>query len=164
VNASSTRPKVILREIQDADLPILFEHQADPESTRMAAFPARDRETFDAHWLKIRRDPDVVLRAILADGAVAGNIVCFGPPEERQVGYWIGREYWGRGIASLALAAFLDVVPSRPLYAHVAVHNAASIRVLEKSGFRKIREGHVDEKNGNAFDEVVLELGSPVSG
>jgi RimJ/RimL family protein N-acetyltransferase len=52
------------------------------------------------------------------------------------VGYWLGRSYWGRGIATRALALFLPLVPARPLYAHVASHNTGSMRVLVKCGFR----------------------------
>ena len=39
------------------------------------------------------------------------------------VGYWIGRRDWGRGIATRALALFLERVTTRPLYAFVAVNN-----------------------------------------
>ncbi len=38
---------------------------------------------------------------------------------QREVGYWFGRQYWGKGVATRALAAFLDHVAVRPLYAHV---------------------------------------------
>ena len=55
---------------------------------------------------------------------------------EREVGYWIGKEYWGRGIATRALSESLDYLQTRPLYARVARHNVASIRVLHKCGFR----------------------------
>ncbi len=51
------------------------------------------------------------------------------------MGYWLGREYWGKGIATRALSLFLDQVTARPLYAYVAKHNLASIRVLQKCGF-----------------------------
>jgi RimJ/RimL family protein N-acetyltransferase len=126
---------VTLRETADDDLPILFTYQADPVAAAMAASPSRDREAFDAHWAKIRRDPDVLNRTIFVDGEVAGGIASFIVDTERDVGYWIGREHWGRGIASAALAAFLEVDPIRPLHARVAEHNAASRRVLEKCGF-----------------------------
>jgi RimJ/RimL family protein N-acetyltransferase len=67
---------------------------------------------------------------------VAGNVVSFEQDGEREVGYWIGREYWGKGVATEALSQFLDHVEvRRPLYAGVAKHNVASIRVLEKCGF-----------------------------
>src|SRR5215218_9325330 len=55
-----------------------------------------------------------------------------GEPGEREVTYWIGRSYWGKGIATDALTAFLAVERSRPLHARVASDNVASRRVLEK--------------------------------
>lgn len=126
---------VILREVSESDLPLLFEHQLDPDANRMAAFPARDWDAFVTHWRKILADPSVTTKAILLDGQLVGNIVGFEESGRRQVGYWIGKSYWGRGVATKALAAFLDQVPSRPLYARVAKHNIGSIRVLEKCGF-----------------------------
>jgi RimJ/RimL family protein N-acetyltransferase len=71
---------------------------------------------------------------------------------EQEVGYWLGQEYWGKGIASRALALFLDQVTTRPLYAHVAKHNTGSYRVLEKCGFKIFRE---DPQN----EEFILKLG-----
>ena len=126
---------VVLREVIDSDLPIFFEHQRDPQANAMAAFPAREREAFMAHWQKIRSDEKVVLRTIMYAGEVAGNIVSWEQSGKREVGYWIGRLYWGRGIATAALSAFLGQVRTRPLYAHVAHDNKASLRVLQKCGF-----------------------------
>ncbi len=131
---------VQLRGVIDADLPIFYEHQRDPVAWRMAAFPSRDLVPFMAHWSKIRRDRSVVLRTILWGDQVAGTVMSFIQKRRRQVGYWIGREFWGHGIATAALIQFLDQVPSRPLYAHVAQHNLASLRVLEKCGFAVIGE------------------------
>ena len=130
----------MLREVRDDDLPILFAHQADPEAAALAAFPSRDRAAFDEHWTWTRMDTSVVLRTIEVDGAVAGSIGSFLQDARRMVGYWIGREHWGRGIASAALAEFLTVVDERPLFAIVAAHNAASQRVLEKCGFEPAGE------------------------
>ena len=126
---------ILLRDVITSDLPIFFEQQLDPVATQMAAFPARDREAFMAHWTKILADKSNILKAILFDGQVAGNIVSWQQSGEREVGYWLGREYWGKGIATQALSAFLGHVKTRPLFAHVAIHNLASIRVLEKCGF-----------------------------
>ena len=130
------KDEVRLRNVEPNDLPIFFEHQLDPVATRMAAFPSRDRAAFDAHWQKnILGNPDAIAQTILVDGAVAGNIGSWWQEGVRLVGYWIGREYWGRGVATRALAAFLDLVKDRPLHAHVVKHNVGSIRVLEKCGF-----------------------------
>jgi len=151
---------VRLRDVIEADLPILFEQQLDPEANRMAAFPARDRETFTAHWTKILGDATVTRKTILFNGQVAGNIVSFEQSGKPLVGYWIGKNYWGRGIATRALSEFLGLVPARPLYAHVAKHNVGSIRVLEKCGFKpsdqNAKPSHAGD--GDEVEEVVMEL------
>jgi RimJ/RimL family protein N-acetyltransferase len=126
-----------LRDVLEADLPIFFAQQCDPAATAMAEFPARDRDAFMAHWARVLRDPAVTTQTVLADGQVAGNVVCFIQDEQPHVGYWLGRPFWGRGIATAALAAFLAQVPTRPLFAAVAPRNIASRRVLEKCGFRQ---------------------------
>lgn len=131
---------VALRDIEDADLPTLFEHQADPLAWRMADFPSRDREAFMAHWAKIRADATLWSRAITLDGALVGNVVSFERNGVQEVGYWIGREHWGRGIASQALAQFLAILPMRPLHAGLVKTNLGSRRVLEKCGFTLLRE------------------------
>lgn len=128
---------VSLREVEDADLDVFFANQQDPQSYAMAGFPPRNRDAFFEHWAKIRADPSTVNRTIVADGRVAGDIVSWEQDGQRALGYWVSRELWGQGVASRALALFLGVVTHRPLYAHVVVHNAGSIRVLEKCGFRR---------------------------
>ena len=52
-----------------------------------------------------------------------------------EIGWTLAREHWGKGIASRALELLLLEVPTRPLYAHVATSNGASLRVLRKCGF-----------------------------
>jgi RimJ/RimL family protein N-acetyltransferase len=126
---------VRLRDVTETDLPIFFEHQLDPDAAQMAAFPPRERDAFMAHWAKILADATVGKQTILVDERVAGNIVSFEQSGEREVGYWLGRDYWGRGVATKALAAFLAQETARPLYAYVAKHNIGSQRVLEKCGF-----------------------------
>jgi RimJ/RimL family protein N-acetyltransferase len=141
--ARSTDGAIILRDVAEADLPIFFEQQLDSEAVQMAAFPSREPGPFMAHWAKIMADPTGVMRTIVYDGQVAGNIVSWMQSGEREVGYWLGRQYWGRGIATAALAAFLGHVSDRPLHAYVVRHNIASRRVLEKCGF--MARGEDDE-------------------
>jgi RimJ/RimL family protein N-acetyltransferase len=147
--ASDTRPKVRLRDVTEDDVAVFFEYQADPEAVAMAEFPSRPRAAHDAHWAQIRADPSVVARTIVVDGRIAGNIVCWGPEAERTVGYWLGRQFWGRGIATAALSRFVEELPDRPLQAHVARGNHGSRRVLEKCGFQVV---------GEAPNELVLRL------
>ena len=152
---------VLLREVQESDLPLFFEHQCDPDANRMAAFPPRDKDAFTVHWTKILRDENVVSKAILFEGAVAGNVVSWEKSGRRVIGYWIGREYWGKGIASGALAEFLNQLTARPLFAHVAKHNLASIRVLEKCGFIVCGEDKVSsEAGGDEIEEFIMKLGA----
>jgi RimJ/RimL family protein N-acetyltransferase len=149
----------VLRDAVEADVPFFFEHQLDPEATRMAAFPSREREEFTAHWLRIlAREDGNTAKAVVVDGDVAGNVVCWSDGKRRLVGYWIGREFWGRGIATRALAELVAGEP-RPLHAWVAASNLASIRVLEKCGFVRVcsHTGH-DEALGGEVEEVLLEL------
>jgi RimJ/RimL family protein N-acetyltransferase len=132
-------PTVRLRSVEDRDVDVFFDHQADPQAVEMAAFPSRDKDQFAAHWAKVRADDTNVVRTIVVDGMVAGNICSWRDQGQQLLGYWVGREYWGRGVATQALALYLDEVSIRPLYAHVAVHNKGSIRVVEKCGFRRDR-------------------------
>jgi RimJ/RimL family protein N-acetyltransferase len=153
-------PAVSLREVRASDLPILFQHQLDPEATRMAAFPSRNRDAFMAHWAKIMADPACASRAIVFGGSVAGQIGAWTDGADRLVGYWIGREYWGLGIATAALSQFLHYEPSRPLTAQVIRHNVGSIRVLEKCGFTITGRHTFTLSDGTAAEELILKLPS----
>src|SRR5262249_48352458 len=117
------KTQVLLRDVEPGDLPIFFEHQRDPVAVAMVVFRSRDKAEFDEHWAKILADDACMKKTIVADGQVAGNIGSFGRDGKREVGYWIDRALWGRGIASEALSAFLRLEQSRPLYAGVAPHN-----------------------------------------
>jgi RimJ/RimL family protein N-acetyltransferase len=151
-----------LREVRNEDLPLLFEQWADPVAAQIAAFTApdhMDRDAFERRWSRLRADETVLARVIVADEDVAGTIGSWGDAGEREVTYWIGRSYWGRGIATDALGAFLAVERSRPLYARVASDNVASRRVLEKCGFRVIAtERNVAEARSVEIEELVLRL------
>jgi len=102
-----------------------------------------------AHWAKIMADDSNILKTILFQDQVAGNIVSWGQANEREVGYWLGRNFWGKGIATKALTEFLIIEKIRPLVAHVVKHNIGSRRVLEKCGFTLSKE---------EIEEVILKL------
>ena len=149
---------VRLRPVVEADLEAFYEQQADPVSVELAAVPARPREEHFPHWETVLANEDTLVRTIDVDGAAAGHIVSFlrDGKGEREVGYWLARAYWGRGVASAALEQFLALEPRRPLIAHVAAHNPASRRVLEKCGFTAVLE--VANPRGDGVDEVHLRL------
>jgi RimJ/RimL family protein N-acetyltransferase len=151
-----------LRELRSEDLAVLFDQWADPVAAEMAAFTApdhMDREAFERRWARLSADASTLNRVIVADGEIAGTIGSWGDPGDREVTYWIGRAYWGRGIATCALEAFARLDPSRPLRACVASDNLASRRVLEKCGFRVVGtdRGFAYARSGE-IDELVLRL------
>ena len=154
---------VSLRDVRDDDLPVFFALANDPEALRMAAFTAKDpadRSHFEAHWARIRADPSVIARTVVGEaGEIVGHAGVFGPPEEREVTYWIGRQHWGRGAATAALRELLRLAPERPLRARAAADNAGSIRVLEKCGFIVVGadRGYANAR-GAEIDEVLLTL------
>ncbi len=134
--------KITLRPVLEIDLPILFEQQLDPQAAAMSAYPSKDKGEFMRHWEGILKNKSIVARTIIYKDKIAGHIICWKEGKyEQRVGYWIGKQFWGRGIATSALQEFLAEVKIRPLYAEVANHNPASKRVLEKNGFVVLDEG-----------------------
>ncbi len=128
-----------LRETIESDLPTFFEYQLDPEANQRAAFTDReptDRLAFDTQWAKIMVDPRITVRTILYDDKIAGCILSFPSEKTPELGYWLGKQYWGKGIATSALAQFLEIITTRPVYASTAADNISSVRVLEKCGFK----------------------------
>jgi RimJ/RimL family protein N-acetyltransferase len=151
-----------LRDVTARDLDVLFEFGQDPEAVRMAAFTHKDpsdRAAFDRHWQRLLADASIRTRVVEAKGRVLGSVASFLLEGQREVTYWIGREHWGRGVATGALAAFLREETQRPLFARVAKDNVGSRRVLEKCGFRLVAEGKwFANARGAEIDELLLRL------
>jgi len=154
---------ILLRDVRDDDLSVFFAQQLDADANRMAAFTAKDpadKGAFIAPWAAIRGDDTVTIKAIVVDGRVAGHVLRFDAAGHPEVSYWLGKDYWGQGIATRALAAFLCHVRERPLYARAARDNRASLRVLHKCGFTITGE---DKGFSNAcgveIEEYILTLG-----
>ncbi|MHA2028317.1 MAG: GNAT family N-acetyltransferase [Candidatus Kariarchaeaceae archaeon] len=153
---------VVLREVEQNDLEIFFQHQQDPESQQMAAFiheDPSDRTAFDAHWKKIMNNEEVVIRTILNNNEVAGHIAKFVMFNEPELTYWVGKELWGKGIATQGLKQFLEEVQIRPIYARAAKDDTGSVRVLEKCGFKNTgyEKGFANAR-GDEIEEVVMQL------
>ncbi len=150
---------VRLRKLTRKDLPQIYAFEQELEGHQMAVVIPRSPEAFESNWTNILQDETVTALGIVFNERLAGHISCFQHNSQNTVGYWIGREYWGQGIATRALQLFLDMVPIRPLYAHVATSNAASVRVLEKCGFNVIRhEWSEATERFPECEETILEL------
>ena len=155
--------ELLLRPVVADDLPIFFEQQADPDANYIAAFTVKDpsdRAAFMARWQRILADPTVIIRTVVTDGAVAGSVLSYEVEGRPEVSYWLGRAFWGRGIATRALTAFLaDANRTRPIYARAAKDNIGSLRVLAKCGFTIVGEdkGYANAR-GAEVEEYVLAL------
>ncbi|QDE30020.1 GNAT family N-acetyltransferase [Shewanella polaris] len=143
---------IYLRPITEADLAILFEFEHDPIANKMADFPAREREAFYQHWQqKIFADEQAMAQGIWLDNVLVGNVLSWVndelatevEPEVRLMGYWIGREYWGQGIATNAVKMFLQQYISSPVYAYIDEHNQGSLRVAQSNGFVDVTAQYV---------------------
>ena len=149
---------VLLRDVTIEDIPVFFMQQLDEAANHMAAFTAKnpaDEAAFLAHWAKILGDKTIINKTILWGGQVAGHIASFEQFGNPEVSYWIGRPFWGQGLATQALSDFLHILKVRPLYARAVKDNFASLRVLEKCGFTI--SGY-NQDFANARNEVVEEV------
>ncbi len=126
----------------------------------MAMFPSRDRDVFFSHWAKTRARADARVMTITYEDCVAGNIGSWEDDGHVYLGYWIGKAYWGRGIATAALDAYVnDPERRRPPHAHVAATNIGSIRVLEKCGFELVsRTTEFNPALGVDVEELLMVL------
>jgi RimJ/RimL family protein N-acetyltransferase len=154
--------KLRLRPVEEADIAPFFAFHSDEEARRMAAFGGAgppEMESFAAKWRSIIANRAALTRTILVEEETAGYVAHFEHFGQPAVSYWIGRAWWGRGIATAALAAFLPEVAARPLFARAAKDNLGSLRVLEKNGFQKVGEdrGFADAR-GAETEEWILVL------
>jgi ribosomal-protein-alanine N-acetyltransferase len=120
----------------------------------------------DAHaFLKsvVNSEP-ITLFCIEVNGDAVGGVgIRTGVDVHRQtaeLGYWLGQEFWGRGIMTEAVAAFTDFCfekfQLRRIYAEPFANNPASARVLEKAGFAF--EGRLKNnvlKDGKLLDSLL---------
>ncbi|MBT2649799.1 GNAT family N-acetyltransferase [Bacillus sp. ISL-34] len=155
---------VRLREVKESDLPIFFDQQLDPAANYMAAFTSKDpsdKVAFLTHWKNILSNRDIQKMTIIHNGYVAGSVLKFEQFGNPEVCYWIGKQYWGKGIATGALLHFLPKIKVRPLYARTAKDNLGSIRVLEKCGFERFDEDKgYSHARGKEVEEFILKLDS----
>ena len=123
------------------DLHTFFQFQLDREANYLAAFTAKDPNDKTAYiekYSKFLTDPAINAQTIKVNDEIVGSIAKFVMENEAGITYWIDRKFWGRGIATTALRAFLKSEQTRPVFAHVAFDNYGSQKVLEKCGFAKI--------------------------
>jgi RimJ/RimL family protein N-acetyltransferase len=156
-------PAVSLRDVITNDIAVFFVQEQDPAAREVAAFTNKrptDRPAYEARWARLLKDETVNVKTVLFGDDVIGYVAAFERSVgQREVAYWIGREFWGRNLATQALTLFLKQFTERPLYARCAIDHAASMRVLEKCGFVTYgRERLFAEGRATEVDEWIFEL------
>lgn len=168
VSAGGMLGGVLLRDMTEDDLDVLFKIQDDDAAQYMAAFTSKDddeRGTYVAKHRKNVADVEITTKVILVDDEIAGSVVSFVVEGDTEVTYWIRRDLWGRGIASTALAELLREVTVRPIYARAAADNAGSERVLLRNGFTRVgAETSYARARGAEITEYIYQLADVPTG
>ncbi len=159
---------ILLRQIAGHDLDALVKNLNDEKVIRYLSsrvpFPYTQK---DADWFIQTGSKNGIYRAITYNGALAG-VISVSPGEHEhartaKMGYWLGRKFWGKGVATQAVCEMTKDVFSTSdivrLSAPVYAPNKASMRVLEKNGYELdgiLKKGAY--KNGVFLDEHVYSL------
>jgi [ribosomal protein S5]-alanine N-acetyltransferase len=145
----NVREGIHLSSVTDSDKPALLEHlrTRDVYATTMnIPFPYT---VPDADWWirkrieHTRRQGEEVTFAIRKSASLIGIVSSdnfeIATPHRAEIGYWLAKPYWGQGIMTDAVRAFVSYAFAElgvvRLTAHVLDSNIASARVLEKNGF-----------------------------
>jgi RimJ/RimL family protein N-acetyltransferase len=119
-------------------------------------------------WIETSSAADPITNfAIAVDGAAVGAIGVVLKDDvfrrSAEIGYWLGEEFWGRGIVSEAVRAMTDYAFANwdlcRIQAGVFEWNPASMRVLEKAGYQF--EGRMHKaviKDGESIDELIYAI------
>jgi RimJ/RimL family protein N-acetyltransferase len=149
--------RLVLRWVSEDDVDSLYEIFSDPQVMRYwSVTPLPDREAAAAMQREIAEGnlKESIWKWGLALGdsdKLIGTCTLFNlnlPNGRAEIGYAMGRPYWGHGYMNEALTALVkhafEVVQLRRLEADVDPRNTASIRTLERLGFQ--HEGYLRER------------------
>lgn len=144
------------------DLETLFLFQLDKEANQLAAFTSKnpsDKNAYINKWTRLLSDEKINVRTILLNREIVGSIAKFEMNGNAEITYWIGKEFWGKGIAGSALKRFLEIEKARPIYGRVAFDNLGSKKVLENCGFSEIgiEKGFANAREKD-IEEIIFEL------
>jgi RimJ/RimL family protein N-acetyltransferase len=157
VHLQLTTPRLILRPLVEVDVPALFAIFSHPEVMRYWSSPPLTEIEQARHLLQDIQagyqteaywQPGIERRS---DGALIGTCTLFAfhtASRRAEVGYALGRPYWGAGYMVEALTALITyafgALDLHRLEADIDPRNTASARLLERLGFQK--EGHLRER------------------
>ncbi|NJD05409.1 MAG: GNAT family N-acetyltransferase [Methylococcaceae bacterium] len=132
-------------ELSDVDRLVCLAGNENVSKFLTESFPCPYTRTDAERWInKGSKQGHLVAKVIEFKGEFVGGIGLQPQGGWKQhmaeVGYWLGEQYWGRGIAPEALAALTETAFSslgyKKVFAQVLGPNETSMRVLEKCGYR----------------------------
>lgn len=156
-------PEITLRKSVLPDLEFFFLFQLDEEANYLAAFTAKDptdKAAYLQKYSKLVNDPTINMQTILVGEIIAGSISKFEMEGRAEITYWIDKQFWGKGIGTKALTAFLKNETTRPIYGRVAFDNIGSQKVLTNCRFIKIGtdKGFANARQAET-EEYIYKLG-----
>ncbi len=130
------------------------------------SFPHPYTRTDAEEWVELQSTRDQPEHFAICDdaGPIGGggiNTERADSPGSAELGYFVGKPFWGRGIATAAVEAItvygFDMLNLDRIFARVKVSNKASARVLEKAGYQRqeLVRGAVSSR-GKATDYLVF--------
>lgn len=160
--------RLVLRAPIRGDVPELVRLADNPAvAARLSRLPSPYTRADAIGFVEVMAQrPDERPYAIILKDMLAGIIgFSFRPGYPPELGYWLGEPHWGNGLMSEAARALVDAAHAsghfRLIMARALADNAASLRVLEKTGFRVVRQG-LEESGAHAGRPVTyLELEQP---
>lgn len=162
--------KCTLRPWQESDLDSLVENANNYNIARFMRnlFPHPYTKKDGQEWItQISSNENPTILSITIDGKGVGGIG-YHPMQDvyaknAEIGYWLGENYWNMGILSEAVPAMVkhvfETTEITRIYASIFSPNKASMRVLEKSGFK--HEAQLKKsvfKNGEYLDEHIYSI------
>ncbi len=143
---------IILEPIDDKHSASIQEIITDPELSRTSDIPSSPEAGEAIRWItrmkRLEEQGAGLTFAIVVDGIVVGCCGLYGIDKDRGVadlGFFLGRSYWGRGYATegsgLLLTRAFDLIGLHSVRASCLVRNVPANRVLEKLGFRQSHSG-----------------------
>lgn len=140
--------RLILRPWEDADAETLYTHASDPDVGPAAGWPVHTSVQMSREVIRdVLQAPETYAVVLRKTGEPVGSIGLMKPrlqdikPTEHalELGYWIGKPYWGRGLIPEAARALIDHafadLGCDQLWCAYFEGNSKSARVQEKLGF-----------------------------
>lgn len=158
-----------LCELTEADIPAWFARATDVESADLAGDSIPESIEMGAAWLQRHRDRfqqqtairwsimPIVPKGATESAGTVGLIITSREHRTAEFGIVVGRAYWGNGIGTAATHLVtrygFEVLGLAKIRAEVLQRNAASLRLLEKAGFQRIREITGEPQTGSDADD-----------